>query len=68
MTSSSKKLSVLARLFFFCFVLAGTSSRAQLVTIPIETHSNALVLQADEKKNFNILYFGEKLQNSSEYI
>jgi alpha-galactosidase len=68
MASSSKKLSVLARLFFFCFVLAGTSSRAQLVTIPIETHSNALVLQADEKKNFNILYFGKKLQNSSEYI
>lgn len=66
--TSSKKLSVLTRLFFFCFVLAGTSSRAQLVTIPIETHSNALVLQADEKKNFNILYFGEKLQNSNEYI
>lgn len=60
--------SFMKRLFLFCFVLAGISSRAQVVTIPLETRNNALVLQADEKKNFNIIYFGEKLLNSSEYI
>jgi alpha-galactosidase len=56
------------RLLFFYFVLIGISSRGQVVTIPLETQNNALVLQADEKKNFNIIYFGEKLLNNSEYI
>jgi alpha-galactosidase len=67
MISSLNHLSIFTRLILFCFVVAGTSSRAQIITIPLETSNNALVLQADEKKNLNIIYFGEKLLNNNEY-
>jgi alpha-galactosidase len=40
---------------------------AQNVNISIETKSNALVLQADDKKNLSTIYFGKKLSNSAEY-
>jgi alpha-galactosidase len=68
MTTSLNQPSIFTRLFIFSFVLAAISARAQIVTIPLETSNNALVLQADEKKNLNIIYFGEKLLSSSEYI
>lgn len=50
---------------FFCTI--SFYAGAQGVTIPIETSSNALVLQADDKNNLGIIYFGEKLSNASEY-
>jgi alpha-galactosidase len=68
MTTSLNQPSIFTRLFIFSFVLAAISARAQIVTIPLETSNNALVFQADEKKNLNIIYFGEKLLSSSEYI
>lgn len=37
------------------------------VTIPILTQNNALVLQAEDKKELTILYFGEKLADRNEY-
>ncbi len=42
-------------------------SIAQKTVIPVETKSNALVLQADENKDLTIIYFGEKLINKQEY-
>jgi hypothetical protein len=51
MTTSLNQPSIFTRLFIFSFVLAAISARAQIVTIPLETSNNALVLQADEKKN-----------------
>ncbi|HEY4151068.1 MAG TPA: alpha-galactosidase [Chitinophagaceae bacterium] len=40
---------------------------AQTISIPIETASNALVLQTDKNKNLGTVYFGKKLQDASEY-
>lgn len=47
--------------------LAGGRLYAQSITIPIETRSNALVLQADSAKNLRTIYFGKKLFSSTEY-
>jgi alpha-galactosidase len=49
------------------FLLLTSQVHAQNVNISIETRSNALVLQADDKKNLNTIYFGKKLGSSSEY-
>src|SRR5688572_12697814 len=35
--------------------------------IPIETAHNAVVLQADVKKDVNTIFFGKKLANKQEY-
>ncbi len=35
--------------------------------IPIESVTNALVLEVDEDKNVKIIYFGERLSNPNEY-
>jgi alpha-galactosidase len=43
------------------------SSFAQVVTIPVETQHNALVLQTDADKNLKMVYFGAKLSNTTEY-
>jgi alpha-galactosidase len=40
---------------------------AQLITIPIETTQNALVLQTDKNNRLGIIYFGKKLSQSAEY-
>jgi alpha-galactosidase len=53
--------SVCACLFF------SAKSKAQNVNISVETRSNAIVFQADDKKNLNTIYFGKKLSSSSEY-
>lgn len=52
---------------FFLSSLCFTSAYSQQVTIPVETNNHALILHADEKKNLNILYFGERLQHPHEY-
>ncbi|MEJ2880008.1 alpha-galactosidase [Pedobacter sp. GR22-6] len=41
--------------------------QAQNINISVETRSNALVLQADAKKNLNTLYLGKKLASAAEY-
>lgn len=51
---------------FACLIFSSTL-KAQNVNIAIETNSNAVVFQADEKKNLNTTYFGKKLGSSSEY-
>jgi alpha-galactosidase len=48
-------------------LLFSSHVNAQNVNISIETRSNALVLQADDKKNLNTIYFGKKLSSSAEY-
>jgi alpha-galactosidase len=62
-----KMRTVLCSWLLSLCLLTSFQAFSQAVTIPIETRNNALVLQADEKKNFNILYFGEKLGDASEY-
>ncbi|MEJ7558886.1 MAG: alpha-galactosidase [Pedobacter sp.] len=48
-------------------ILFTSEVNAQNVNISIETKSNALVLQADDKKNLNTIYFGKKLNSAAEY-
>jgi alpha-galactosidase len=48
-------------------LLFSSHVNAQNVNISIETRSNALVLQADDKKTLNTIYFGKKLSSSAEY-
>jgi alpha-galactosidase len=50
-----------------CFLMASADVKAQNITIPIETRSNALVLQADAKKNLSTIYLGKKLSGVAEY-
>ncbi len=50
-------------LFLFCSKLMAQSP----VVIPIETQSNALVLQTDEDKRLRTIYFGKRLRNTQEY-
>src|SRR5690242_20615829 len=50
-----------------CFVMTSVQLNAQNITIPVETKSNAIVLQVDAKKNLNTIYFGKKLSSSAEY-
>ena len=56
--------------FFLLTVSAGSFCNkltAQEKPIIIETSSNAMVLQADSKKQLNTIYFGRKLQSQEEY-
>jgi alpha-galactosidase len=49
-------------------LLAGNmEGEAQKTVIPVETKTNALVMQADENKNLTTIYFGEKLARTQEY-
>ncbi|GGH01126.1 alpha-galactosidase [Mucilaginibacter phyllosphaerae] len=50
-----------------CLVAAGLFVKAQIVTIPVETQHNALVLQTDAQKNLKMVYFGAKLNDAQEY-
>ncbi|HEX8549252.1 MAG TPA: alpha-galactosidase [Cytophagaceae bacterium] len=52
--------------FWLCSFLS-VILQAQIITIPIETSSNALVLQTNESKSLKIIYFGKKLAESAEY-
>ncbi|RZM27176.1 MAG: alpha-galactosidase [Pedobacter sp.] len=60
MTTTLRRYSALC-----CLLLASGNIWAQ--TIPVETSSNALVLQADANKNLSVIYFGKKLGNAAEY-
>ena len=42
-------------------------AKAQSIVIPIETKQNAIVLQVSPEKYLNMVYFGNKLANKTEY-
>ncbi|MGY3055366.1 alpha-galactosidase [Pedobacter sp. UYEF25] len=44
-----------------------TAALAQSITIPIETKDNAIVVQVNNEKDLNIIYFGKKLEQVIEY-
>jgi len=48
-------------------MILGANTFAQVITLPIETAHNALVLQADENKDLKNIYLGKKLDNAAEY-
>ena len=54
-----------------CFILLSLlvfgKISGQVITIPIETKDNALVLQTDKDNRLWIVYFGNKLLNKSDY-
>lgn len=52
--------------FLIICVLGQTSLFAQLI-IPVETKNTALILQSNAERNLGIIYFGQKLGQSSEY-
>jgi alpha-galactosidase len=54
--------------FVFClFSLLLSSSLFSQTIIPIESSTNALVLQTDKNNELAIIYFGKKLNNTEEY-
>ncbi len=64
--SSSGPWSILA--FFLLVFIATSQSFAQsVVTIPVETEKNAMVLQTDKDGRLGIIYFGSRLANNNEY-
>jgi alpha-galactosidase len=57
------------KIFYFSFVFFQFFiSKAQLITIPIETKLNALVLQTDKDNHLGIIHFGKKLSQRAEYV
>ncbi|NCD72123.1 alpha-galactosidase [Mucilaginibacter sp. R11] len=48
-------------------LISATFAQAQVVTIPVETAHNALVLQSNVAKQLNAIYYGKKLSNAPEY-
>lgn len=51
----------------FGLLISFVSLYAQTITIPIETESNAIVLQTDQHKRLRTVYVGQPLNNASEY-
>ena len=60
-----RKIKIIAA---FMFVTTGFHAFSQnMVTIPIETRENALVMQTDKDNHLAIIYFGRKLSLAAEY-
>lgn len=59
--------STIRKIKILIFSILYNTSFAQLITIPIETAQNALVIQTDADKRLGIVYFGKKLSKTSEY-
>jgi len=53
--------------FVVVFAAGFIAANAQPVVIPIETKSNALVLQVSSEKYLDMVYFGKKLGDKKEY-
>ncbi|HEY8917244.1 MAG TPA: alpha-galactosidase [Chitinophaga sp.] len=53
--------TLLAAPFIVC------EAQAQNINIPVQTAHNALVLQVNNSKDLNTIYFGEKLADAGEY-
>lgn len=57
-----------ARIIFLLIFADNIQSQAQgIITIPVETEKNAMVLQTDANGRLGIVYFGSKLTNNKEY-
>ena len=50
-----------------CSLMAASLGFGQTTLLPVETQSNALVLGLNEKKELEIVYFGEKLKGLQDY-
>jgi alpha-galactosidase len=62
------RLKIYKQQFLFClFSLLLSSPAIAQTIIPIESSTNALVLQADKNNELAIIYFGKKLSNPAEY-
>ena len=61
-----KGIFIILHLTILSLVVTGMLN-AQSVTIPIETKTNALVLQTDKDGRLWITYFGARLTNSADY-
>src|SRR6185503_8350224 len=60
--------NILSTIAFAALFTAGIfAANAQQITIPIETKSNALVLQVSPENYLNMVYFGKKLPDQKEY-
>ncbi|CAH0997788.1 Alpha-galactosidase AgaA [Emticicia aquatica] len=59
--------SIVHKIKILVFSILCSNSFAQIITIPIETKQNALVLQTDAENRLGIVYFGKKLSKTSEY-
>jgi alpha-galactosidase len=60
--------TLLTRVFFIiAFSIVTILTKAQEITIPIDTKNNALVLQVNAEKNVNMVYFVPKLNNLTDY-
>ncbi len=64
--SSTKAWSIIV-LFILCVFNTGKIIAQSIVTIPVETEKNVLVLQTDIEGRLGIIYFGSKLLNTREY-
>lgn len=64
--SSTRAWSIISLLILTTFN-AGKIVAQNIVTIPVETEKNALILQTDKDGRLGIIYFGTKLLNSKEY-
>ncbi|HEX8334135.1 MAG TPA: glycoside hydrolase family 36 N-terminal domain-containing protein, partial [Segetibacter sp.] len=54
-------------IFFIANLLISQKGSAQKNLILVETKTNSLALQVNDKKELNMVYFGEKLSNVREY-
>lgn len=63
----SKYRFIIKSIFLFGLLNCVSETFAQVVTIPIETANQAVVLQAGNDKRLRCIYFGHKLSNSKEY-
>ena len=54
-------------IFSFLFITINQSIAQNIITIPIETEKNALVLQTDKEGRLGTIYFGVRLSNKAEY-
>jgi alpha-galactosidase len=58
---------IIKSIFLFGLLACVSETFAQVVTIPIETANQAVVLQAGSDKRLRCIYFGHKLSNTKEY-
>src|ERR1700712_4182862 len=65
-----KQLPAFASIRFsvlICLILVCTNPLNAQTIIPVETNHLAMILQAGKKGDLNIIYFGKKLDDGSEY-
>ncbi|WDF57418.1 alpha-galactosidase [Mucilaginibacter sp. KACC 22063] len=65
--ASYQKQLLKSVLTFSSVILITAGVKAQQITIPVETETTALVLQATAGKDLNTVYLGQKLNNKADY-